>query len=106
MLSRLDSNGYTGLHYTGRPDQKGGSLGLSGDVFAETAAGMAAVIASSGPMGPILVTQFALGVILASWFPIQVELVDTPGRDKCVLDPTPGDCDTAGAALDRNSGTA
>ena len=27
--------------------------------------------------------QFALGVILASWFPIQVELMDTPGRDKC-----------------------
>ena len=27
--------------------------------------------------------QLALGVILASWFPIQVELMDTPGRDKC-----------------------
>ena len=65
---------YTGLRYTGRPDQKGARLGLSGDVLAETIAGMAVVIASSGPISPILATQFALGVILASWFPIQVEL--------------------------------
>ena len=42
----------------------------------------AAVIASSGPMGPILATQLALRVILASWFPIQIELVDTPGQRK------------------------
>ena len=64
MPSRLDSSGYTGLHYTGRPDQKGASLGLSGDGFAEAAAGMAAVIASGGPMGPILAIQLALRVIL------------------------------------------
>ena len=80
MPSHLDSNGYTGLHCTARPDQQGASLGLSGDSFAETGAGMAAVIASSGPMGPTLAFQFALGVILASWFPIQIELVDAPGQ--------------------------
>ena len=84
----------------------GASLGLSGDGSAEAAPGMAAILASRGPVGPILAFQLALRVILASWFPIQVELMDTPGRDKCVLDPTPKDCDTAGAALDRNSGTA
>ena len=39
--------------------------------------GMAAVIASRGPMRPILAIQFALGVILASWFPIQIELLYT-----------------------------
>ena len=78
MPSRMDSNGSTGLHCTGRPDQKGASLGLSGDSFAETAAVMAAVIASSGPTGPVLAIQFALGV--ASWFPIRVEFVDTPGQ--------------------------
>ena len=76
----MGSNGYTGLRCTGRPDQKGASLGLSGDGFAEAAAGMAAIIASRGPMGPILAIQFALRVILASWFPIQVELVYTRGR--------------------------
>ena len=47
-----------------------------------TDAKVGAVIASSGPMGPILAIQFALRVILASWFPIQVELVDTPGQRK------------------------
>ena len=35
---------------------------------------------STGPMGPILAIQLALKVVLASWFPIQVELVYTPGR--------------------------
>ena len=74
MSGRLGSNGYTGLRCTGRPDQKGASLGLSGDGFAEAAAGMAAIIASRGPMGPTLAIQPALRVILASWFPIQAEL--------------------------------
>ena len=41
---------------------------------------MAAAIASRGPVGPALATLFALRVILASWFPIQVELEDTPGQ--------------------------
>ena len=43
---------------------------------------MAAAIASRGPIGPTLATLFALGVILASWFPIQIELVDTAGQRK------------------------
>ena len=77
MPSRVDSNGSTGLHCTGRPDQKGARLGLSGDVLAETVTGMAIVLASSGPMSPILAIQLALRVILASWFPIQVELLYT-----------------------------
>ena len=80
MPSHLDSNGYTGLHCTARPDQQGASLGLSGDGFAEAAAGMAAIIARRGPMGPALAIQLALRVILASWFPIQIELMYTPGR--------------------------
>ena len=71
---RLNNNGYKGLHYTGQPDKKGASLGLSGDGLAEAAPGMAAIIASRGPLGPSLAFQFALRVILASWFPIQVEL--------------------------------
>ena len=62
--SYVDRNGSTGLHCTGRPDQKGASLGLSGDAFAAATAGMAAVIASRGPMGPILAIQFALNAIL------------------------------------------
>ena len=40
------------------------------------------VIAGSGLMKPILAIQFALGVILASWFPIRIELVDTAGQRK------------------------
>ena len=78
--SRLSSNGYTRLRGTGRPDQKGASLGLSGQGFAEAAAGMAALIASKGPMGPILATQFALRVKLANWFPIQIELCTPLGN--------------------------
>ena len=45
-----------------------------------TDAKVGAVIASSGPMGPILATQLALRVILASWFPIQVELCTPLGH--------------------------
>ena len=57
-----------------RPDKMGASLGLSGDGSAEAAPGMAEILASRGPLGPILAFQFALRVILASWFPIQIEL--------------------------------
>ena len=46
---RLNNNGYKGLHYTGQPDKKGASLGLSGDGLAEAAPGMAAIIAT-GPV--------------------------------------------------------
>ena len=41
---------------------------------------MAAAIASRGPTGPALAALVALGVILASWFPIQVRLKDTAGQ--------------------------
>ena len=78
MSRRLNNNGYKGLHYTGRPDKKGASFGLSGDGLAEAAPGMAAIIASRGPLGPILAFQLALRVVLASWFPIQIELCTAP----------------------------
>ena len=74
ISSRLNNNGYKGLRYTGRPDKMGASLGLSGDGSAEAAPGMAAILASRGPLGPTLAFQIAVGVILASWFPIQAEL--------------------------------
>jgi hypothetical protein len=74
ISSRLNNNGYKGLRYTGRPDKTGASLGLSGDGSAEAAPGMPVIIASRGPLGPILAFQLALRVVLASWFPIQVEL--------------------------------
>ena len=74
ISSRLNNNGYKGLRYTGRPDKMGASLGLSGDGSAEAAPGMAAILASRGPLGPILAFRLALRVILASWFPIQVGL--------------------------------
>ena len=80
MSDRLSSNVYTGLRCIGRPDQKGASLGVSGQGFAEAAADMAAIIASRGPMGPTLAFQLALRVKLASWFPIQVEICPPLGN--------------------------
>ena len=41
---------------------------------------MAPAIASRGAVGPALATLIALGVMPASWFPIRVELDDTPGQ--------------------------
>lgn len=47
---------------------------------------MAAAIASRGPIGPAVAILSALGVILASWFLIVVELDDTPGQPHGVKD--------------------
>ena len=76
ISSRLNNNGYKGLRYTGRPDKMGASLGLSGVGSAEAAPGMAAIIASRGPLGPSLAFQLALRVILMYVY-IHIHLLST-----------------------------